>query len=657
MKKLIIPFLLFLFAGLVCSQSKFGNATKEELEMTSYPNDTTASAVILLKQGEAQFIYDALYGFRFEYAIKMKIKILTNEGLDWCTQQISYYEADRDFKEEIRGLSGTTYNLENGKIVKTKLSKEYIFDEDTDKKWKVKKFTFPGAKVGSVIEFKYSIFSDFFYELRDFTFQSTIPTSYVTYEAIIPEYYRYNINMQGFEPIETTRTPENKMFHLTYRGQTEQISCTAEKIFCKGVDIPALKKEAYVWSMKDYVSQISFELKSIQYPGQIVKTFSSTWESIDERLNDAGYFGGNLKRTGLFKGEIEKTEITAERASEILDIIKNKVKWNEKNSFEPKNLKDALKNGIGNSADVNFLLINALKSAGFEAYPVILSTRSHGRIPLTHPTISAFNYTITGMKIDTVLYFTDASDKYGDWNLLPSKCMVSQARIMHSKPSWVDLSTIATAKVKKSGEVKYQDLASTIEVQCLYGDVAAYNFRKNYAKYKSQDEYVEKIAEGMSGEIDNLNMSGLDNNKENIRVSYVVNKDVSLGDDYLYINPIIERLYSENPFKDENRKLPINFDQLTNYVQIVNVHIPEGYVVEELPKSERIATENNSISLTYRIGQVENKVYLNYSFRLNRLLFLPEDYDILRNFFAKLILKNSEQIVLKKREAVATVTE
>lgn len=648
MKKLIFPLILLFFTGVLYSQSKYGNATKEELEMTSYPNDTTASAVILLKQGETQFTYDALYGFRFEYAVKMKIKILTNDGLEWCTQQISYYEEDRDSKEEIRGLSGTTYNLENGKIVKTKLSKEYIFDEDTDKKWKIKKFTFPGAKVGSVIEFKYSIFSDFFYDLRDFTFQSSIPTSYVSYEIIIPEYYRYNVNMQGFETITTTRVPENKMFHITSRGQTQQVSCTAEKIFCKGVDVPALKKEPYVWSVNDYVSQISFELKTIQYPYDMVQTFSSTWENIDKMLKDASSFGGNLKRSGLFKNEITKTEVTLEKASEVLDIIKNKVKWNDRNSMGPDNLKDVLKNGIGNNADINFLLINALNAAGFDAYPVILRRRESGQIPFTHPSITAFNYCITGMKIDTVLYFVDASDKYSDWNLLPAKCMVTQARMMNSNPTWVDLSALSSAKVKKSAEIKYEGLESTIEIQSLYSDVAAYNFRKNYAKLKDQGEFLEKLSSDISGEIEDLNLDGIDNNTGNIKLTYKAKKNVLLMDEFLYITPLVDKLYSENPFQSETRNLPINFDYLTNYLQIVNITIPEGYVVEELPKSEKLATENNSISLTYRVGQVQDKVSLNYSFRLNKLLFLQDDYETLRNFFAKLILKNSEQIVLKK---------
>lgn len=154
------------------SQTKFGNATMDELNMTVYPQDSTASAVILSKEGETRFIYNEVNGFQFEYTLKVRMKILKNEGLDLCNQSISYYQESRSTGEKIIGLSGTTYNLENGKIVKTKLSNDYIFDEDVENLWKVKKFSMPGAKVGSVVEYKYTITSIYLYELREFVFQA-----------------------------------------------------------------------------------------------------------------------------------------------------------------------------------------------------------------------------------------------------------------------------------------------------------------------------------------------------------------------------------------------------------------------------------------------------------------------------------------------------
>lgn len=177
------------------AQSKYNNTTMDEMNMAVYPQDTTAAAVILLKDATLDFTLDDLYGFRYEYTVSVKMKILKTEGLDEANQKIFYIREKRGSEEVIKSLSGTTYNLENGKIVKTKLSKEHIFDSSQDDKNFLKKFTMPAAKVGSIIEYKYTLVSDFFYEMRSFTFQESIPIEYVSYRVTIPEWFNYNTNM------------------------------------------------------------------------------------------------------------------------------------------------------------------------------------------------------------------------------------------------------------------------------------------------------------------------------------------------------------------------------------------------------------------------------------------------------------------------------
>ncbi|MDR1503634.1 MAG: DUF3857 domain-containing protein, partial [Prevotella sp.] len=520
MKKIAL-FILFIFAFMnsynCYSQSKYGNATVEELSMTSYPQDTTAAAVMLLKKGDTRFVYNNLYGFQFEYTLQIKIKILKTEGLEWCDQEISYYQASSSSKEDIRGLSGTTYNMEGGKVVKTKLSKDFIFEEDTDNKWKVRKFTMPAAKVGSVIEYKYTIVSDFFYDLRDFNFQSSIPILYTSFDVTLPEYFRYHLNTQGYIALAPKKEPVNETFHIQYkdengRSQGTQVRCSADRYTFVGTDVPAIKNESYLWTINDYISKVSFELQSIQMPYSTVKNYSSSWSNIDKEIMESSMFGGNLKKADLFKDEITKGNVSVDRAKEIQDMVKYKVKWNDQNAFYPKNLKDALKNGIGTSAEVNFLLINALQAGGFDAFPVILSTRSNGRMPISHPSISAFNYVITGIKIDTTMYFTDAAAKYGDWNLLPEKCMVPQARILRADYSnWVDLTGVSNGSVLKT-------INLTINGSKLIGKStdtrkgnAAYNTKVSYYNHKDQNDYIESISKRLSCEIDSFSISNLDN--------------------------------------------------------------------------------------------------------------------------------------------------
>lgn len=652
--------LLLICVMSVCTlkaQSKFGNATIDELKMTEYPNDTTADALILIKQGETRFKYED--GFQFEFTFQVKIKILKQEGLEWCNQSISYYEISNKSKEKITNLSGTVYNLEDGKITKTKLSKEYISDQDSDGKWKIKKFSLPGAKVGSVIEFKYVITSDFLYELREFAFQESIPSLYSSYEIVIPEYFNYNVNSQGYIPFDQSdRTLVNESFTLRIDGGTtgpavnDRVTCKATKYIFKASNIPAMKYEPYTWTINDYISKVTFELKSTQMPRSNIKYYSTTWENIAKELLDSGNFGGNLKKTGLFKKDFEKVEPSAENARNVLYSIRDQVKWNKSNSFYPSNLNEALKTGLGNSADLNFLLINALNASGIEAYPVVISTRSNGLLPMSHPSLSAFNYCLTAIKIDTTMFFVDAADKYSDLNLLPAKCMVSQARVITPQSSyWVDLSTISTSTAIRNIQWNPSEEGYNVAIDEVMRGNIAHDFRVDFNEnYKDQDEYVEKLQSKLEGQIENFSIDGILNSAQDIKVSYTLKSNIETNGEYIYISPIIIKQFSENPFKKETREHPISFDYLTNFKQNIIINIPDGYVAEEVPKSEKLAFTDNKINLSYTTAQQGNKILIRYGFQLNTLLFLQLEYEYLKDFYSKAVSKNNDQIVLKKIE-------
>lgn len=661
-----ILFVIGFFASILLStaQSKFGRATDEELAMATYAEDSTASAVILHKDGKLRFIVDDLLGFQFEYTEEVKIKILKTEGLEYANKELSYYVVDRTHKEDIASLSGTTYNLEDGKVVKTKMSKENIFDEDSGSEWKVKKFTLPAAKVGSVIEYKYKMTSNFLYRLRDFYFQSSIPTDYVSFEANIPEYFTYNLNQQGYVRLDVAdKEPHMERFMFRYtddngRMQSGDHKCNANKYVFKGSKVPAAKDESHLWTINDYISKIAFELRGTHFPNDFYRPYSTTWEHIDSELLKSSTFGGNLKKAGWFKNDVEKGELTQANANAILKMLTDKVKWNETNSVNVSNLREALNKGIGNSADLNFLLINALEAGGFDAFPVILSTRAKGSVPFTYPSVAAFNYVITGMRLDDKTYFIDAASKYGSWNILPEKCMVNRARIIteHHK-SWVDLQTVSTGTVFIQTAVSFAEDGIHINRDETRGGNDGMQARSVYNSYDNEDKFIESIENYGNCTIEDFSLKGIDDNSAPLLLKYVEKREKGDMGDYVYYRPPFAKVYEENPFKAEKREYPINFNYIRNYMQTVDINIPEGYEVAELPKSERMLLNDNNLTFLYTAQQQDNVIKLTQRFQVRKLLLLPADYDALKDFFTKMILKNDEQIVFKKIGTAAKSNE
>ena len=195
---------------------KFGKITQEELEMKRYERDTTASAVVLYEELDIRYEYDSqLSTFRVVNQYFVRIKILTNEGLSQADQSVSRYVGSSNLRSErISDLSGFTYNWEDGKIEKIKLSKEHIFEEKTSENVSRTKFAFQSVKPGSIIEYRYELSSPFYWDLKDYYFQRSIPVCYSKYTLHIPEYFHFSKEAKGMEPVSSKLTQKNQMLFI-----------------------------------------------------------------------------------------------------------------------------------------------------------------------------------------------------------------------------------------------------------------------------------------------------------------------------------------------------------------------------------------------------------------------------------------------------------
>jgi hypothetical protein len=77
--------------------------------------------------------------------------------------------------------------------------------------------------------------------------------------------------------------------------------------------------------------------------------------------------------------------------------------------------------------------------------------------------------------------------------------------------------------------------------------------------------------------------------------------------------------------------------------------IPDGYVVDELPKSVKVAFNVDQGYFEYLLAPQGGIIQMRCRVRLNKATFSPEDYSSLRDFFAFIVKKENEQIVLKKK--------
>ncbi|OIQ28760.1 MAG: hypothetical protein BM564_08300 [Bacteroidetes bacterium MedPE-SWsnd-G2] len=649
MKLYQIIFVLICTTQLSFSQNyKFGKVSKEELLEKQYQSDSTADAVFLYNKEHIKFEYVSGEGFLQRRRIQTRIKIYNQDGFDWATKKIRYYDYVKGGKEKIFNIKAVTYNLVNGEVKKEKISKDQIFRERLNDYLKQCSFTLPNLTEGCVIEYTYEVVSPFS-AIDDVTLQYSIPVQKMDVSISTPEFFIYNnkLNPKSFyipKIVEMKKNGQNGFnFYYNNIGIDEK-------------NIPALKAEPFVDNINNYRAKLVMELSEIRWPDEPIEVFASNWDKVTKSIYDSESFGGQLAKSNYFEDDLNAvigTETNpGKKAFMIYNFVKRKVKWDGFSSkFSKLGVRKAYKEGTGNIADINLMLITMLRYAGVNANPILISTKNNG-IP-TFPTRSGFNYVICGIEIEGAIVLLDASDINATFNTLPDKVLNWRGRLIRTNGSstWVNLSPRSISKEVVSLNVKINsDLSVEGKVRTNLDNYIAKNYRDNYV-YLSEEDHIKHLEKNKDGlEVSEIKLENKSNLLQPLKVSYDYYLEDAIEEigGKLYFSPLLFLSTTENPFKQDTRTYPINFSYPRKQSYSVNIMLPEGYVVDHLPKTEGSVLNDDDAKYTYVIKENGKYLQLKFDVNLNTTFVLPKDYSGLKEFFKVMIDKELEKIVLKK---------
>ena len=661
MKKVIIYLILFVLSVNVQAQSfELEKVTKAQLEEKVHAIDTSAVAAILFKKARTIFKYNPKDGFSTKTEFSIKIKIYKKEGLSWANFEIPYYVGYENLnKEYVTIQKAYTYNLENGKVVKQKVSGESKFKEKLNELWQTKIVAFPNVKEGSIIELKYEFVTENLSELPVFQYQYKIPVDYAQYVTEIPGFYLYQAIKSGY--VEVTINDKIESASLEYDDNnlhtgTNYLNFQQIHTIYEVANVPALIEEDYVSNINDYYGKIEQELKTIQFPDTPVKQIATSWESVAKSIYEEKEFGGELSKTNYFLNDLkkitDKTDSKEERLKAIYEFVKSKMNWNEKKGYYTrKGIETAYQEATGNVAEINLMLTSMLKMGGLDASPVLLSTRDNG-VPM-FPSRSKFNYVIASVLLDGKQYLLDATDKFCTINNLPNRDLNDKGRLINKDGSSSEIDLMPTynslynrnvlSKIESNGELSGQ-------IREQYFDYQALRFREKYSGI-SKESYLEKEEKTYPGlEIENYELKNDKLIYDPIIETYTFkNKSaVEIIGDKMYFSPMLYFSTKENPFKQDNRQYPVNFSFPSKDKYLIVIVIPEGYKVESLPKSTSIGIDKKYLSFNFSATNTDKQITIAINFEINESVIPSEHYDTLKQFFKVMIEKENEKIILKK---------
>jgi hypothetical protein len=627
--------------------------------------DSSTSAIILSDYGIANFVGNKNGWFSNVYKRHTRIKILNKKAIGLASVKIEYYSAGDD-PDKLSDIQAVAYNLENGQVVATRLDSKDIFEDRIDKEYSSKKFSIPGVKDGSIIEYTYKVTSEHLH-IPSWAFQwQEYPCLNSEFQVEIPQTMYYVFVRQGVHPFAVDKGSDGNLSYRVSRkvgsglvSTDDEMTVSANTVKHDWVmkNVPAFGSERYLSTPANYIDKIEFQL-SKTYDGQDYHDQSNNWATATENLLKREDFGGSLDADNTWlDASIDKITAgstnTLEQARAIYYYLSQHFTCTD--HYDPyikTNLHDAVKKNSGTVGDVNLLLVSMLRRRGINADPVLLSTREFGFNLATYPILQRLNYVIARVRIDGKTFYLDAAYPQLGFGQLAGNCYNGHARVISKQDScslWFWADSLREGKVTMV-LITSSDKGFEGAWQSTLGKEESYEVRRKVAEH-GEESYFKSIqtAYGDDCDISNSGIDSLERPEDPVKVHYDFVVKESSGAGILYFNPVMGDGWHENPFKAADRKYPVEMPYSMDETYVFSMQIPAGYAVEELPKSTKVAFNGDQGYFEYLVGQSGEMLQLRCRVKLNRATFQPEDYSPLREFFGYIVKKENEQIVLKKK--------
>lgn len=621
----------------------FGDVTKEELQMTECSFDKGAAAMVIFNEGESYFRINEISvtnPFFEQTDFRVRIKIFNQKGFDNADIKIRYPSYDKSIS--VIKFAAQTYNLDaSGNIVITKVDKASVYDKRIDKRFSEKSFAFPDVKAGSIIEYKYTLDNA---SMGEWYFQKSIPVEFSRFIVNFPPELVVNVTPQCSLPLQHSSSVKKGAGNYNWYAME---------------NIPGLVNEPFMSCREDYLQKIRVILAALDFPGVPRKNLLRTWPGIIKELVDDEDFGRQLKkdipRTADLDAMLKGVNDPFKKMTIIHNYVRNNMEWDGRfNIWAINGVKSAWKDKKGTTGEINLILINLLKDAGLTTNALLVSTKSNGLVNTGVAGYDQFDKVLAHVTIGDNYYVLDATEKSTPSNLIPLEVMLSEGLLIAKPDSYewgwktiwdgthtfkrvVSLNAEADTNGNLKGAAK---LTANDYERCRLLPEG----KKSIGKLKNFFDEVNGVSidsiSTENAEIDSLPLT------ENI---YFHSTGNSSGD-YKYFSVNLFTSLEKNPFLAEERATDIFYSANQDYELNGLVFIPDGYTMEELPKSVRMIMPDTSISFLRQSTYNSGILNIRYKLEFRKAFFSKDEYPEFREFYKKLFSFLNEQYVFRKEK-------
>jgi len=323
--------------------------------------------------------------------------------------------------------------------------------------------------------------------------------------------------------------------------------------------------------------------------------------------------------------------------------------------FEPHAASDIFKNKYGDCKDQAVLLVTMLKEAGFQSYPVLISTKSYYNLNPDFPS-SSFNHCIAAVYFKNKYIFLDPTAETCPFGDLPTQDQ--NRKVILFKPDGYCL--LDTPMFEANHNLVRQELYlkvnndETISAKKINSTFGVYDQAQRYWLLYTQPELIQEALKkaiqdfSIGAKLDNYNIDNLYDLNKPVKLSYNFN-----GPEYftiagnLRIMPQLSSLDTSFVAK-EKRKYPIDFSFLGSKETILEIQIPKDFKLKYLPESIERDSPWTKFIVQYTLA--DKKIIFKQKTELKKEMVNQEEYLEFKKFIEDLARSIKQRVVLEKEE-------
>ncbi len=596
---------------------------------------------------------------KFTETCAVRIKVFRDEGKKYATVEIPYNDKETRV-EEIRartvGPDGNAAEFA-----------DQIYDREIvkAKRFRVnaKVLTLPNVQAGSIIEYSYRLhyrggIPDVFRNPSGY-----LVTTAFTYPAAEWVVQRDLFLRHGHFTLRPAGKSEIREYYVAMPKDVGLRRMGDGRLQLDIDNIPAYEEEEYSPPEENLKTRVDlyYALGFFEPTGYWMRYAERLAEKYDSFLKKSKVIEREAARLAA-PGDSEEAKLREiyARVQQIRAVSyeadKTEKEKKQENLKENKNAEDVLTRGYAFGNEINLLFVALARAAGFEAYPVLVSSRKRAFFMKEFPNEYQLNAMVVTVRTSKSVLYLDPATRFCPFGVLPwEETDAGGIRVDRFRPDVgsTPVSKSTDAVTRREAELRLNEEGQLSgKVKVLYFGQEALSVRLN-AIQEDEVERRKQLEESMKNAfapgaaIKLVGVEGWEGSEVPLKVEFeieVPNFATKAG--RRLVLPLgVFHTNQKNPFPSPQRVHPIYFSYPQETYEDVKLELPPGMQTESLAADKK--ADQGAAYYEFSTKKEGHTLRMTRALRLSGYFFKQQQYPILRGFYEQVLAGDAQQIVLQ----------